>query len=100
MGFADVARATQLPVDQVELLLMRAMSRGLIKGQIDEIDTLESSTDLKTEPLRPGRRCLVEASSSQQERHEEDEEALLSAGRAKTKARLKTTLERLLKTFL
>jgi len=34
----EIAYATRLEADQVEWLLMKAMSKGLIKGQIDQID--------------------------------------------------------------
>ena len=37
LAFSDIATATLLPLAQVEWLLMRAMSLGLIKGEIDEI---------------------------------------------------------------
>lgn len=36
--FRDIASATRLPIDQVEWLLMRAMSLGLVRGVIDELD--------------------------------------------------------------
>jgi len=36
--FAQVAGITQLPENEVELVLMRAMSLGLLKGSIDEYD--------------------------------------------------------------
>ncbi len=38
LSFVDIATATRLPVEQVEWLLMRAMSVGLIRGSIDEVD--------------------------------------------------------------
>lgn len=38
VSFAHIAAATRLPVDQVELLLMRALSLKLIRGVIDEVD--------------------------------------------------------------
>jgi 26S proteasome regulatory subunit N9 len=37
-SFAQVAAITQLPEQEVELVLMRAMSLGLLKGSIDEYD--------------------------------------------------------------
>lgn len=38
LNFADVATRTKLPVDQIELLAMRALSLGLIRGSIDQVD--------------------------------------------------------------
>lgn len=49
--FAQVADVTQLPVDEVESLLMRAMSVGLIKGSIDEVDQLVRVSWLKPRVL-------------------------------------------------
>jgi len=36
--FAAITARTQLPATEVEWLLMRAMSLGLVKGTIDEVD--------------------------------------------------------------
>jgi len=38
LTFQQVAQVTRLPVDQVEFLLMRALSLNLIKGVIDQVD--------------------------------------------------------------
>ena len=38
LNFNDVAQRTKLPVDQVELLAMQALSLGLIRGSIDQVD--------------------------------------------------------------
>mgnify|MGYP002789997749 CR=1 FL=1 len=38
LGFDEVAQKTKLPEDEVELLVMRALSLGLVKGSIDQID--------------------------------------------------------------
>lgn len=35
--FALIAEATHCPLDQVELLVMKAMSLGLVRGTIDEV---------------------------------------------------------------
>lgn len=35
--FQDVASATKLPLDQVELYLMKAIANGLVVGKIDEV---------------------------------------------------------------
>lgn len=38
LTFDEVAAKTKLPEDEVELLVMRALSLGLVKGSIDQID--------------------------------------------------------------
>jgi len=38
LSFQDVATRTKLPVEQVELLAMQALSLGLIRGSIDQVD--------------------------------------------------------------
>jgi 26S proteasome regulatory subunit N9 len=38
LGFNDVATRTKLPIDQIELLAMQALSLGLIRGSIDQVD--------------------------------------------------------------
>ena len=38
ISFADIAAASNLPVDQVELLVMRALSLKLIRGLLDQVD--------------------------------------------------------------
>lgn len=35
--FAKIAESCQIPLDQVELLTMKAMSLGLVRGTIDEV---------------------------------------------------------------
>mmetsp|Transcript_7754 Transcript_7754/g.13622 ORF Transcript_7754/g.13622 Transcript_7754/m.13622 type:complete len:394 (+) Transcript_7754:151-1332(+) len=47
----DIARATKLEADQVEWLLMKAMSKGLIKGKIDQIDQVVHVSWLKPRVL-------------------------------------------------
>ncbi|OQR84094.1 26S proteasome non-ATPase regulatory subunit 13 [Achlya hypogyna] len=42
ISFADIAAATRLPLNQVEWLVMRALSIGLIKGAIDQVDGIVS----------------------------------------------------------
>jgi len=44
IAFKEIAEATSLPVNQVELLLMKALSQGLVKGRIDEVDSTVSLT--------------------------------------------------------
>ena len=77
--FSSCKAACELRPAVTRKELLKSKSKG---GQMDEIDTLHSSTDADMESLRPGQRHPVEASSGQQERHEEDEEALLSAGKS------------------
>ena len=38
LTFEDVAARTKLPLDQIELLAMHALSLGLIRGSIDQVD--------------------------------------------------------------
>ena len=38
LTFAEVSVKTKLPEDEIELLVMRALSLGLVKGSIDQID--------------------------------------------------------------
>eukprot|EP00301_Raphidiophrys_heterophryoidea_P016103 c2536_g1_i1.p1 GENE.c2536_g1_i1~~c2536_g1_i1.p1 ORF type:complete len:395 (-),score=96.80 c2536_g1_i1:187-1335(-) len=38
LTFAQVAAASQQPVEQVEFIVMRAMSLGLLRGIVDEVD--------------------------------------------------------------
>jgi len=38
MSFSDISKATLTELDKVELLVMRTLSVGLIKGTIDEVD--------------------------------------------------------------
>lgn len=38
LTFKDVAQQTQLPEEDVELLVMKALAKGLVKGSIDQVD--------------------------------------------------------------
>jgi len=38
IAFTEIAKETTLPVDCIELLIMKALSQGLVKGRIDEVD--------------------------------------------------------------
>ncbi len=44
ISFADIAAVTYVPLEQVEWVLMRAMSVNLIKGSIDQVDQSVSVT--------------------------------------------------------
>jgi 26S proteasome regulatory subunit N9 len=37
LTFQDIAKETTLPVEQVELLIMKALSQGLVQGKIDQV---------------------------------------------------------------
>ncbi|KAF4533371.1 hypothetical protein B566_EDAN002769 [Ephemera danica] len=37
LTFEEIARETQLPTDQVEFLVMKALSQGLVRGAIDQV---------------------------------------------------------------
>uniref|UniRef100_A0A0K8RFA5 26S proteasome non-ATPase regulatory subunit 13 n=1 Tax=Ixodes ricinus TaxID=34613 RepID=A0A0K8RFA5_IXORI len=39
LTFKDIAEETQLPLNEVELLVMKALSLGLVKGTIDQVDS-------------------------------------------------------------
>lgn len=38
ISFKEIAEATSLPINQIELLVMKALSQGLVKGRIDQVD--------------------------------------------------------------
>jgi len=40
ISFQEIAQETTLPVDQVELLTMKALSQGLVKGKIDQVSSV------------------------------------------------------------
>jgi len=44
VSFAAIAERTKLPLDQVEWVVMRAMSLGLIRGTMDQVDQVLSVT--------------------------------------------------------
>lgn len=37
LSFAEIAKETKLPVNEIELLVMKALSQGLVKGAIDQV---------------------------------------------------------------
>lgn len=37
LTFVEIAKATRLPMDEVELLVMKALAQGLVKGAIDQV---------------------------------------------------------------
>jgi len=44
LKFEEIAHATDVPLEQVELLVMRALSLGLLKGTIDEVEQVVNFT--------------------------------------------------------
>jgi len=44
IDFGEIAAQTTLPVDQVEMLIMKALSQGLVRGRIDEVEQNVSLT--------------------------------------------------------
>merc|ERR1712154_613021 len=38
LTFDDIATRTKMPIEKVELIIMRALSLGLIKGSMDQVD--------------------------------------------------------------
>ncbi|QQP36822.1 26S proteasome non-ATPase regulatory subunit 13 [Caligus rogercresseyi] len=44
LPFEDIAEATSLPLDQVEILVMKALSKELLAGHIDQVDQNVSLT--------------------------------------------------------
>jgi len=55
----DIATATRIPLVDVEWVLMRAMSLGLIKGIIDEVDSVVNITWIQPRVLDTGRIGLL-----------------------------------------
>lgn len=50
IGFGEIAEVTRLPAAQVEWLVMRALSCGLIKGSIDQVDGIVRVTWVQVGP--------------------------------------------------
>ena len=59
LTFASIAARTKIPVDQVEWVLMKAMSLGLIKGSIDEVEQTVSITWVQPRVLDKEQLSLV-----------------------------------------
>lgn len=38
LTFEEIAKSAKISVNEVELLVMKALSAGLVKGSIDEVD--------------------------------------------------------------
>lgn len=37
LTFAEISKETKLPLNEIELLVMKALSQGLVKGAIDQV---------------------------------------------------------------
>ncbi|KAL1502084.1 hypothetical protein ABEB36_007282 [Hypothenemus hampei] len=44
LTFAEIARETKLPINEIELLVMKALSQGLVKGAIDQVSSTVNMT--------------------------------------------------------
>ena len=51
MTFDEIAKTTQISFDEVEMLLMKSMSLGLIQGIIDQVDSTLRVTWIKPRML-------------------------------------------------
>lgn len=46
LTFAEIARETKLPINEIELLVMKALAQGLVKGAIDQVSALICMKDV------------------------------------------------------
>lgn len=44
LTFAEIAKETKLPINEIELLVMKALSQGLVKGAIDQVASTVNMT--------------------------------------------------------
>ncbi|XP_050316167.1 26S proteasome non-ATPase regulatory subunit 13 isoform X2 [Anthonomus grandis grandis] len=44
LTFAEISRETKLPINEIELLVMKALSQGLVKGSIDQVASTVNMT--------------------------------------------------------
>jgi 26S proteasome regulatory subunit N9 len=58
LTFAEVAREAHLPLNEVELLLMKAMAKGLVRGCIDQVDQVVVMTWVLPRVLDKTQVCL------------------------------------------
>lgn len=44
LKFEEIAKETKLPLAEIELLVMKALAQGLVKGAIDQVDGVVNMT--------------------------------------------------------
>lgn len=59
LTFAEIAQETGLPENQVEVMVMRALSLGLVKGTIDQVDNKVNITWVQPRVLDKKQVCFV-----------------------------------------
>ena len=59
LTFAEISEATNLPINEVELLVMKALSVGLVKGSIDQVDQKVHMTWVQPRVLDLNQVCYV-----------------------------------------
>ncbi|XP_060534301.1 26S proteasome non-ATPase regulatory subunit 13 [Cylas formicarius] len=61
LTFAEIAKETKLPINEIELLVMKALSQGLVKGAIDQVANTVNMTWVQPRVLdRPQISIMVE----------------------------------------
>lgn len=61
LSFVDISRATHVPVDKVELLVMRSFALGLVKGEIDQVRAVVIVASVKPRVLSPDQIAEMQA---------------------------------------
>ena len=61
LSFDEIVAHTTLPKDKVELLVMKALSKGLIKGQIDQVSESVEVTWVQPRVLNKQQLCSLQA---------------------------------------
>ena len=61
LSFDEIVATTTLPKDKVELLVMKALSKGLIKGQIDQVSESVSVTWVQPRVLNKQQLCSLQS---------------------------------------
>lgn len=61
LNFQEIVDHTTLPKDKVELLVMKALSKGLIRGQIDQVGESVDVTWVQPRVLNKQQLCSLQA---------------------------------------